>query len=94
MITKNSESLQRDLDRLEQWSKMVSKVNKLKCKVLCFWRSNQEHKYIIGETELLKITEEKDLSVHITNKAKPSLQCIEVECLEKFCTGQLKYFHS
>ena len=62
--------------------------------MFCFRRRNPEHEYKIDETELLKITEEKDLSVHITNEAKPSLQCIEVDCLEKFCTGQLKYFHS
>ena len=71
---------------LKQW---LLRLNKLKCKVFCFGRSNPEHKYKIDETELFKIIKEKDLSVHITNEAKPSLQCIEVDCLEKFCTGQL-----
>ena len=42
-----------------------------------FGRDNPEHKYKIGTTELKKVTEEKDLGVHITNDAKLSLQCTE-----------------
>lgn len=75
---KNSKSLQRDLETLEQWSrKWLLKFNEAKCKIMYFGRDNPEHKYKIGTTELKKVTEEKDLGVHITNDAKPSLQCTE-----------------
>lgn len=75
---KNNKSLQRDLDNLEQWSrKWLLRFNEVKCKIMYFGRDNPEHKYKIGTTELKRVTEEKDLGVHITNDAKPSLQCIE-----------------
>ena len=40
-----------------------------------FGKGNPEHKYKIEPTELMKVTEEKYVVVHITSEAKPSLQC-------------------
>ena len=75
---RNSGSLQEDLDKLEKWSrKWLLRFNELKCKVMHFGKGNPEHTYKIGQTELVKVTEEKDLGVYIKNDAKPSLQCIE-----------------
>ena len=61
---KNSGSLQEDLDKLEKWSrKWLLRFNELKCKVMHFGKGNPEHIYKIGQTELVKVTEEKDLGV-------------------------------
>ena len=75
---RNSGSLQEDLDKLEKWSReWLLRFNELKCEVMHFGKGNPEHTYKIGQTELVKVTEEKDLGVYIKNDAKPSLQCIE-----------------
>ena len=71
-------SLQLDLKRLEEWSrKWLLKFNELKCKVMYFGKNNPKQTYTLGNTELEKVTTEKDLGVHITDDAKPSQQCIE-----------------
>ena len=73
-----ADSLQRDLERLEEWSrKWLMKFNELKCKVMYFGKNNPKHTYLLGNTELEKVTNEKDLGVYITDDAKPSLQCVE-----------------
>ena len=66
-------SLHLDLKRLEEWSrKLLLKFNELKCKVRYFGKNNPKHTYTLGNTELEKVTTEKDLGVHITDDAKPS----------------------
>ena len=50
---KSSKFLQRDLDKLEQWSrKWLLRFNEVKRKIMYFGRDNPEHKYKIGTTEL------------------------------------------
>ena len=73
-----ADSLQRDLERLEEWSrKWLVKFNELKCKVMYFGINNPKHTYLLGNTDLEKVTNEKDLGVYITDDAKPSSQCVE-----------------
>ena len=45
---------------------------------------------MMANTELEKITTEKDLSVHITDDAKPSLQCIEAAKKASLALGFVK----
>ena len=42
-----------------------------------FGENNPKHTYLLGNTELAKVTNEKDLGVYITDDANPSLQCVE-----------------
>ena len=73
-----SRSLQNDLENLEEWSrKWLMKFNELKCKVIYFGKDNPKHIYVLGNIELAKVTNEKDLGIYISEDAKPSLQCIE-----------------
>ena len=73
-----SRSLQQDLKKLEELSrKWLMKFNELKCKVMYFGHNNPKHTYVLGNTELAKLTNERDLDIHITEDVKPSLQCIE-----------------
>ena len=53
------------------------KFNELKCKVMYFGKKNPKQTYLLGNTELEKVTNKKDLGVYITDDAKPSLQCVE-----------------
>ena len=59
------------------WHYLLMKFNELKCKVVYFGKNNPKHTYLLGNTELEKVTNEKDLGVYITDDAKPSLQCVE-----------------
>lgn len=71
-------SLQEDLKNLEKWSRTwLLKFNELKCKVMHFGRNNTKHTYVLGNNELSKVSNEKDLGVYITDDAKPSMQCVE-----------------
>ena len=54
------------------------KFNELKCKVMYFGHNNNpKHTYVLGNTELAKVTNERDLGRYITEDVKPSLQCVE-----------------
>ena len=65
-------SLQNDLENLEEWSrKWLMKFNELKCKVICFGKDNSKHTYVLGNIELTKVTNEKDLGIYISEDAKP-----------------------
>ena len=73
-----SRSLQQDLEKLEEWSrKRLMKFNELKCKVMYFGRNNPKHTYVLGNSELAEVTNEKNLGIYMTEDAKPSLQCVE-----------------
>ena len=55
------------------------KFIELKCKVMYFRKNNPKHTCtcVLGNTELAKVTNEKELCVYITDDAKPSLQCVK-----------------
>ena len=70
-----SRSLQQDLEKkMEEWSRKWLWYE-LKCKVMYFGRNNHKHTYVLGNTELAEVTNEKDLGIYITEDAKPSLLC-------------------
>ena len=55
-----------------------------------FGKNNPKHTYTLANTELEKVTSEKDLSVKITDDAKPSLQCIEAAKRASLALGFVK----
>ena len=63
------QALQDDLNRIQEWArtwKMEFNVNK--CKIMHMGNSNTEHTYVMGSTELVTTTEERDLGVIIDHK--------------------------
>ena len=74
------EGLQRDLDRLVQWSeKWQMKFNvKKKCKVMLLGRRNLGGEYVMNGGALGTVEEERDLGVRITKDLKASAQCAYV----------------
>ena len=71
--------IQSDLDRLVNWSnKWQMSYNVNKCKILHIGSSNDRSNYSMNGTELLKVNEEKDLGVNISNDLKPGKHCSEV----------------
>ncbi|MES9880231.1 MAG: reverse transcriptase domain-containing protein [Sedimenticola sp.] len=70
--------LQRDLENLEQWSNTwLLKFNASKCKCMHFGFGNPKQDYVLNNTTLTKVSEEKDLGVYITDSVKPSIHCIK-----------------
>ena len=70
------EGLQRDLDRLVQWSeKWQMKFNVEKCKVMHLGRRNLGGEYVMNGGALGTV-EERDLGVRITNDLKASAVCL------------------
>lgn len=64
-------TLEADIDALQKWSnKWQLPFNADKCKVMHFGSSNPNHKYKMGDTPLLEVTEEKDLGVLVDNKLR------------------------
>ena len=73
------EVLQRDLDRLVQWSETWQmKFNVDKCKVMHLGKRNFGGKYVINGGVLGAVDEERDLGVRITSDLKASAQCAYV----------------
>ena len=66
------------------------KFNELKCKVMCFGHNNPKHTYVLGNTELAKVTNERDLGIYITEDVKPSLQCVEAAKKASLALGVIK----
>jgi hypothetical protein len=74
-IAEDSMSLQKDLDRLVEWSNLwMLKFNPAKCKVMHI-AHNFETKYTMQEDTLSKTEEERDLGIVITSNMKVSTQC-------------------
>ena len=70
------ETLQRDLDKLVEWSeKWQMKFNVQKCKVMRVGRQNFDHMYEMGGQTLEIIGQEKDLGVSVNSKLGASEQC-------------------
>ena len=73
------EMLQRDLDRLVQWSEVWQmKFNVDKCKVMHLGRGNSGGNYMMNGGRLGSMGEERDLGVRITNDLKASAHCAYV----------------
>ena len=72
------QQLQDDLNTLLQWSKdwqMLFHVHK--CKVMHFGHNNLKIDYSLDNKTLLKVHQEKDLGVIISDGMKSSLQCTQ-----------------
>ena len=71
----NRTILQKDLDRLHEWSnRWLLQFNEEKCKVIHIGRNNTGHQYHLGSTHLTETHKEKDLGVLITPDLKPTAQ--------------------
>jgi hypothetical protein len=71
-------SLQKDLNKLIEWSETWQmNFNVSKCTVMHIGCRNIESNYKIGETDLVNVTEQRDLGVIITNDLKWGRQCDE-----------------
>jgi hypothetical protein len=75
---KDRDGLQRDLDRLIQWSvEWQMKFNVEKCKIMHLGRHNPNFKYTMEGSELQAIEAERDLGLTMTRDLKCSNQCIQ-----------------
>ena len=71
-----SEDLQRDLDRLVQWSEVWQmRFNVDKCKVMHLGKRNAGGSYVMNGGTLREVNEERDLGVRITSDLKATAQC-------------------
>ena len=78
----NRKVLQRDLDRLVQWSEVWQmRFNVDKCKVMHLGRGNAGGNYVINGETMGAVNEERDLEVRITNDLKTSTQCTLCLCV-------------
>jgi Reverse transcriptase (RNA-dependent DNA polymerase)/Endonuclease-reverse transcriptase len=90
----DSESLQNDLDKLEEWSdKWMLKFNTAKCKVMHIGHK-LDTKYWMGKSvnrmELETIEEEKDLGVFIRSDLKSSTQCVKSAARARRIVGMIR----
>ena len=77
--TRESEKLQSDLDRLNDWAnKWQMKFNIDKCKVLHVGSNNNLLQYSMNGQQLSAVKKEKDLGVLVTDDLKPGQHCSEV----------------
>lgn len=75
---KDYQLLQSDLDKIVNWSKTWQmKFNKDKCKVIHFGSRNNEYDYVIDDSIVKVVSEEKDLGVIINKDLKCAKQCAE-----------------
>ena len=71
--TEDVESLQRDMDRLSEWSrKWLLSFNVAKCKTMHIGHNNPRNDYQLQEATLEKSDLEKDLGVFVSCDLKPS----------------------
>ena len=64
------EMFQNDINKVQEWSDIWNlKFNLDKCKHLHLGDQNKKFTYKIGNTEIISVTEEKDLGVIINNKS-------------------------
>ena len=75
----DAETLQRDMDRLTEWSqKWLLSFNVTKCKTMHIGYNNPRNDYHLQGNELEKSDLEKDLGVFISSDLKPSAHIAKI----------------
>ena len=89
--TEDVETLQRDMDRLSEWSrKWLSLFNLAKCKALHIGHSNPRNDYQLQGITLEKSDLEKDLGVFVSSDLKPSAQVAKIAAKANARVGLIK----
>ena len=88
-------TLQEALNKLSNWSeKWKMDFNVKKCKVMHCGRQNPRKTYMIGNEEISKVEEERDIGVLITSNLKPTRQCQDAANKARQVLGQIsRCFH-
>ena len=75
---KDYQLLQSDLNKIVDWSKKWQmKFNADKCKVIHFGSRNNEYNYVLDDSVIKVVSEEKDLGVLVNKDLKFAKQCAE-----------------